>query len=71
MNFTVEDDQLVEDNDVLSVFLSTDDPSVDVPNPLANITFIDDDSELCCCIDLSLHELAAESTKNFPAKYIF
>ena len=48
MNVTVEDDQLVEDNDVLSVFLSTDDPSVDLPNPLANITLVDDDGELGC-----------------------
>ena len=46
VNVTAEDDQLVEDNDVLSVLLSTDDSSVDVPNPLANVTFIDDDSKL-------------------------
>ena len=45
VNVTVEDDQLVEDNDVLSAFISTDDPSVDVPNPLANVTFVDDDCE--------------------------
>ena len=46
VDITIEDDQLVEDNDVLSVFLSTDDPSVDVPNPLAQITLIDDDCKL-------------------------
>ncbi len=48
VNVTVEEDLIVEDNETLSVFLSSEDPSVDVLTPQEQILFIDDDGEFFC-----------------------
>ena len=46
VNVTIGDDLIVEDNERVSIFLSSQDPSVDVLTPQKQIVFIDDDSEL-------------------------
>ena len=43
---TVVEDEFVEDAEVITIFLSSEDPSVDVITPQEQIVFLDDDSEL-------------------------
>lgn len=45
INVTVEDDDVVEDNVTLTLFLSSEDSSVDVLTLQQQILFIDDDGE--------------------------
>ena len=43
---TVMDDEFVEDDEVVTIFLSSKDPSVEILTPQDQILFLDDDSEL-------------------------
>lgn len=44
-NITTMEDDIVENNETVTIFLSSQDPSVDILTPMEQIVFIDEDSK--------------------------
>ncbi len=44
-DITVMEDDIIEDTEIITILLSSEDPSVDVLTPMEQIMFLDNDSE--------------------------